>query len=106
MSRREWLGLSLILAAFLAPVGLGIAANNAFGYDESVYPLLARHWIAGTPISGWGVHRPILLSVLGVLPASLGGSEWAFRTIGAGFGTAAVVATWWVARSFGGLRQR
>lgn len=101
-SRQEWLGLSIILAAFIGAVGLGIAANNALGYDESVYALLARHWTAGTPVDGVGVHRPILLSVLGVLPALLGGGEWAFRTIGAGFGTAAVLATWWIARSAGG----
>jgi 4-amino-4-deoxy-L-arabinose transferase-like glycosyltransferase len=102
MSRKNWFGLSIILCGFLVVVGIALADNNAFGYDESVYALLARHWIDGGPISGWGIHRPILLSVLGLIPALLGGHEWAFRVVGILFGSATVVAMWYFGRGAGG----
>ena len=91
-----------VVVVFAIGVVAGVAVNTAFGYDESVYAVAARYWVAGTPTSGWDIHRPPLPSVIGVLPALLGGQEWQFRLVGAAFGTATVVSTWWLGRLVAG----
>lgn len=103
MTRGEFPTLIAVVTLFVVGTGVGIVANTALGYDESVYAVLARHWVSGTPDSGWALHRPPLLSVLGVVPVVVaGGQEWAFRLIGAAFGVGTVLAAWWLARSIGG----
>lgn len=93
----------MVVTLFVVGTGVGIVANTALGYDESVYAVLARHWVSGTPDSGWALHRPPLLSVLGVVPVvAADGQEWAFRSIGAAFGVGTVLAAWSLARSVGG----
>jgi hypothetical protein len=91
-------------AIMLAGLAITIAAGSPFGYDESVYAVLARHWVAGTPASGWDLHRPPLLSILGVVPAALGATvEWPFRLVAAPFALALLVIAWRLARSIGGI---
>jgi 4-amino-4-deoxy-L-arabinose transferase-like glycosyltransferase len=98
-----WL-LPVLLVAFAATAVLGMAQAAPFGWDESVYGLLARHWVEGTPASGWDIHRPPALSALGVLPVLLGGQDWQLRAVGLAFGVGLVAATWFTARSMGGPR--
>lgn len=92
----------LILAAFVAIVSLAILQNNAFGYDESVYAVRSRSWISEAPTSGWGVHRPPLVPVIGLVAALAGGDEWAFRLLGLLAGLGVLVVVWRFARSLGG----
>lgn len=92
--------LSLIVMAFVAAVASGVAINTAFGFDESVYAVLSRHWASGTPASGWALHRPPALSIIGILPSLISNTpEWAFRAVGMAFGIGTVVATWWLGRT-------
>ncbi|HET6379499.1 MAG TPA: hypothetical protein VFH63_00485 [candidate division Zixibacteria bacterium] len=94
--------LVVVLATFGATVALTIAQGAPFGWDESVYGVLARHWVESTPSTGWGPHRPLALSGLGVVPVLLGGADWQLRAVGLSFGLALVAATWHVARSMNG----
>ncbi|MGH2456537.1 MAG: glycosyltransferase family 39 protein [Candidatus Limnocylindria bacterium] len=98
--QRWW--LFAILAAFAIVVVLGIARQAPFGWDEAVYALMPRHWLVGTPETGWGPHRPLALSALGVLPLQAGSQEWLFRLVGLAFGLGMVAAAWILARSMGG----
>jgi 4-amino-4-deoxy-L-arabinose transferase-like glycosyltransferase len=95
--------LAAIVLAFLASTLAAIGAGIAFGYDEAVYAQLTRHWLTGAPASGWDLHRPPGLSVLGLIPQALSPeTEWAPRLIGAIAGVGVVVAGWWAARVVGG----
>jgi len=95
--------LVAVVFAFLAPTLVAIGSRIAFGYDEAVYAQLTRHWLTGAPASGWDLHRPPGLSVLGILPQVFApGTEWAQRVIGAAAGAGLVVAGWWAARMVGG----
>jgi 4-amino-4-deoxy-L-arabinose transferase-like glycosyltransferase len=91
-----------LLTAFVVSVALAIAANNALGFDESVYALRARSWLTGASDTGWGLHRPPMLSIIGLLPAAAGGAEWTLRLVGLVSGTVLVLAAWWWARSAAG----
>ena len=104
MERRGELAiLAGVVLAFLVPTLGAIGAQIAFGYDEAVYAQLTRHWLTGTPASGWDMHRPPGLSVLGIVPQVLGAeTERAHRLIGAGAGLGLVLAGWWTARTVGG----
>ena len=104
MERRAELAILVgVGLAFLAPTLAAIGAQIAFGYDEAVYAQLTRHWLTGAPASGWDLHRPPGLSVVGIVPQALGsGTEWAHRLIGAGAGLGVVAAAWWAARGIGG----
>jgi 4-amino-4-deoxy-L-arabinose transferase-like glycosyltransferase len=100
---RELASLLALLVLFLAGIGIAISAGNVFGYDESVYALLSRNWIAHTPASGWDVHRSPLLSIIGLVPALPGGSvEWPFRMVSALFAMGMFVASWALARATAG----
>jgi hypothetical protein len=95
--------LVTVVLAFLAPVLLAIGRGIAFGYDEAVYAQLSRHWLTGAPASGWDLHRPPGLSVLGLVPQTLApGTEWAPRLFGAMAGAGVVVGGWLAARIVGG----
>lgn len=98
----ERAALAALLAAFGLVVGLGIAQAAPFSWDESVYALTSRHWVQGTPSTGWGAHRPPVLSVLGIVPLAFGTDEALFRLIGLLFGLGAVAATWFLARGLAG----
>ena len=101
--RRDLAIVAGVLLAFLVPTLAAIGAQIALGYDEAVYAQLARHWLTGAPESGWEIHRPPGLSVLGIVPQALGlETEWAHRLIGAGAGLGMVLAGWWAARGMGG----
>ena len=104
MERRGELAiLTGVVLAFLVPTLGAIGAQIAFGYDEAVYAQLTRNWLTGTPASGWDLHRPPGLSVLGIVPQMLGSdTEWAHRLIGASAGLGLVLAGWWMARGVGG----
>jgi hypothetical protein len=97
--------MAIIGVAFVSPLLIALAMNNAFGYDEAVYAQLTRHWIGDTPSSGWAIHRPPGLSILGI-PAQLvgAGAEWTYRLVGVIFGIGLVVAAWRWARAAGGVR--
>ena len=104
MERRAELAILVgVGLAFLAPTLAAIGAQIAFGYDEAVYAHLTRHWLTGAPASGWDLHRPPGLSVLGIVPQVLGlETEGAHRLIGAGAGLGLVLAGWWTGRTVGG----
>jgi hypothetical protein len=71
------------VVAFTASTLVAIAWQIALGYDEAAYAQLGNHWLTGAPASGWDLHRPPGLSVLGLVPQTLvPGSEWALRLIG------------------------
>lgn len=95
--------LAGVALAFLVPTLGAIGMQTAFGYDEAVYAQLTRHWLTGAPASGWDLHRPPGLSILGIVPQVIGpDSEWAHRLAGAGAGLGIVLAGWWAGRSVGG----
>jgi 4-amino-4-deoxy-L-arabinose transferase-like glycosyltransferase len=95
--------LVMVVLAFLAPVLFAIGVAVAFGYDEAVYAQLTRHWLTGAPASGWDMHRPPGLSILGLVPQTVvPGTEWAQRLIGAIGGAGVVLAGWAAARTVGG----
>ena len=103
MKRSEGAVLAALALCFLIPVVAAVATGVAFGYDEAVFAQLARHWLTGAPASGWDVHRPPGLSVIGLVPRALGpGAEWSFRIIGVASGLGVVVASWAIARRIGG----
>jgi 4-amino-4-deoxy-L-arabinose transferase-like glycosyltransferase len=104
LRRWEPLALGLVVVAFATLVGIGMAANSPFSWDESVYALTIRHWVQGGPGTGVGATRPPVISVLGVIPLVLGGQEWMFRIIGLLFGSAGIVAAWLLGRSMGGAQ--
>jgi hypothetical protein len=87
-----------VLLGFGAVVAIGMAQAAPFSWDEAVYALTTRHWLQGTPDTGWGITRPPMLSLLGVVPLLFSASEAAFRVVGLLFGIGALAATWYVAR--------
>jgi hypothetical protein len=101
-SRGELLLVALIVGAFALIVIRVIAIGMMFGFDESIYALTTRWWVAGTPNTGWASHRSPGISILGVVPLALGASEAAFRTIGLLFGVAALLVAWRLGRRLGG----
>lgn len=101
-TRGELLLLALIVAAFALVVVRVIAIGMIFGFDESIYALTTRWWVAGTPHTGWASHRSPGISILGVVPLALGASEAAFRAIGLAFGVAALVFAWRIGRGIAG----
>ncbi|MDP9251080.1 MAG: glycosyltransferase family 39 protein, partial [Chloroflexota bacterium] len=102
-ARVEFALVGLVVAVFAGAVSLGIAQRTPFGWDESVYALISRHWLFGTPASGWGPYRPPALSLLAVIPNLVTSNEAAFRAIGLAFGCLTVLAVWLVARRLGGV---
>lgn len=101
-SRGEVLLLGVIVVAFAVIVMRVIAIGMIFGFDESIYATTTRWWFAGGPNTGWASHRSPGISILGVLPLVLGGSEAAFRTIGLLFGVAALLLAWRFGRRLAG----
>ncbi len=78
--------LTVVLLAFACVVARFIAIGSVMGFDESIYALTTRSWIEGTPATGWASHRSPGISVLGIAPLILSGSDAAFRVVGLLFG--------------------
>jgi hypothetical protein len=90
------------LATFAFAVGVGVLQHLPLGWDESVYALITRHWLFGTPATGWGFHRPLVLSILAVVPELVSRDESVLRVVGLLFGCLAVGATWLLGRRLHG----
>jgi hypothetical protein len=101
-SRVELVVVGLVVLVFGVTVGLGILQNATFSWDESVYALIARSWLFGTPTSGWGPYRPPILSFLATVPMLLTRHEAAFRAITLLFGCLCVGAVWLLGRRLRG----
>jgi 4-amino-4-deoxy-L-arabinose transferase-like glycosyltransferase len=95
--------ISGVLLIFASAVALGIRQAVPFGWDESVYALISRHWLFGTPATGWGIHRPPAVSILASIPMLVTRSESAFRLVGLVGGCMAVAAVWLVGRRLHGI---
>lgn len=76
--------------------------GGGLGHDESAYALKARHWLEGTPETGWSVHRGIAMSGYGYLILSAGGDEAALRVLGLVSIVGFAVATWALGSRIGG----
>jgi 4-amino-4-deoxy-L-arabinose transferase-like glycosyltransferase len=100
--RVELVLVGVLVLVFGVTVGLGIIQNATFSWDESVYALIARSWLFGTPSSGWGPYRPPLLSFLATIPMLVTRHEAAFRAITLLFGCLCVVAVWLLGRRLQG----
>ncbi|HEX6655544.1 MAG TPA: glycosyltransferase family 39 protein [Candidatus Limnocylindria bacterium] len=95
--------LVAIALAFMATAAVLVVFAPQFTWDESVYALTTRHWLEGTPASGWGPHRPLVLSALGTLPVGLGFTdEAAFRVLSLLFAGGLIFAAWYLARGIAG----
>ena len=103
-ARRERIALGLLVAAFGLVVGLVIASLGPLGWDESVYAVKSGELLHGWPDTGWGAHRPPLLSVLGLGPLLLGTDEALLRSINLLFAIVGIIATWYLARAMAGPR--
>jgi hypothetical protein len=102
-TRVELVLVGLLVLVFGVTVGLGIIQNATFSWDESVYALVARSWLFGTPSSGWGPYRPPILSFLATIPMLVTRQEAAFRAITLLFGCLCVVAVWLLGRRLQGV---
>ncbi|HSM38065.1 MAG TPA: glycosyltransferase family 39 protein, partial [Candidatus Limnocylindrales bacterium] len=98
----EAIVVGAVAVAFGGVVVLNILQQPPFSWDEAVYALTTRHWLYGTPDTGWGAHRPPVLSILAMAPLAVASDEASLRVIGLAFGVAAVLATWWLGRSLAG----
>jgi hypothetical protein len=87
-----------LVAIFAVAVGLGVLQHLPLGWDESVYALITRHWLFGTPATGWGFHRPLVLSLLAVIPELVSRDESLLRMIGLLFGCLTVGGVWLLGR--------
>jgi len=89
--------VGIVAAVFLVPVIIGLSRDNALGYDEALYAQATRRWatLGASSVSGWGIHRPPALPVIGV-PLYLAGSgeEWTLRLSGVVSGLVIVAAAW------------
>ena len=61
------MALSLIVIVFGALAIRNVAIGAPMGWDESVYGLTARSWTAGTPNTGWALHRSPGMPALGTI---------------------------------------
>ena len=98
----ELAALAGIVALFTVFAVRHMVIDATFSWDEAVYALTARHWVLGTPITGWALHRPPGMPVLGVVSVLVSEDETAFRVWGLIFAVAGVIAAWLLARSMGG----
>jgi hypothetical protein len=95
--------VAAIAAAFVLTAAMVVIVAPQFTWDEAVYALTARRWLGEGPATGWGPHRPLILSLLGMIPLTLGfAQEAAFRVFGLAFGAGMIGATWFLARSLAG----
>ncbi|HUG08096.1 MAG TPA: hypothetical protein VMP13_04280 [Acidimicrobiia bacterium] len=88
-----------VVVANLAPL---VFDGGGLNHDESAYALKARHWIEGTPETGWSIHRGIAMSGYGYLVFQLGGDEGELRLLGLAAIVGFAIATWVLGRRIGG----
>lgn len=79
-----------------------IIDGGALGHDESAYAVKARAWIAGTPDTGWKLHRAPANSILAVPVVLFTENEVPFRLIGALLAVGSLVSVGLVALRLGG----
>lgn len=91
--------LLVIVVANLVPL---IFDGGGLNHDESAYALKARHWIEGTPETGWSIHRGIAMSAYGYLVLQLGGDESTLRLLGLAAIVGFAIATWVLGDKIGG----
>jgi Dolichyl-phosphate-mannose-protein mannosyltransferase len=91
-----------LVAIFAFAVGLAVLQHLPLGWDESVYALITRHWLFATPATGWGFHRPVVLSILAVIPELVSRDESLVRIIGLLCGCLTVGAVWLLGRRLQG----
>lgn len=76
--------------------------GGGLGHDEAAYALKARHWIDGTPETGWNLHRGVATSAYGYLVFAMGGGEGALRLFGLAALVGFVAAIWILGDRIGG----
>ncbi len=77
------MNLALVVILGLVAIALVrcILVDSPLGHDESVYAVAARGLLQGTPTTGWGLHRPVGMTILAAVGYLLDGSEWALRLL-------------------------
>ena len=103
-SSRFPLGAMAVVVLILVVVNLTplVLDGGGLNHDESAYALKARHWIEGTPETGWNLHRGIAMSAYGFLVLEAGGGEGALRLLGLAAIIGFVAATWVLGNMVGG----
>jgi|GEM_PF-2360953 len=89
----DWAILGGGVVALVAGL-LVVIPSGPFGHDESIYALKAREWISGTPATGWGVYRPIGMSIVGWIVLQFSSSEVWFRFAAIVLSVATLVTMW------------
>lgn len=102
VTKIELIALTLLVAAVIVATSWALRIPTVLGHDESVYAVMSRHWLEGTPATGVTEHRAPLLPALGLLVLAAGGSETALQATGAMWAIVAVVSIWWLGRMISG----
>jgi len=98
----EKCAISAIVVSFGMAVVWIIAIDAPLGWDESVYAVMSRGWLKGTPTTGAYLHRAPALPLIGTIAAAFTESEAAFRLIGLFFALAGILVIWKLGRTVGG----
>ena len=81
--RVPFVGLAIgALALVLLNLVPLVLDGGGLNHDESAYALKAKHWLYGTPETGWNLHRGIAMSAYGYIALSFGGEEPMLRVLG------------------------
>jgi hypothetical protein len=81
--RVPFVGLAIgALALVLLNLVPLVLDGGGLNHDESAYALKAKHWLYGTPETGWNLHRGIAMSAYGYIAISVGGQEPMLRVLG------------------------
>lgn len=95
-------GLGMLVAFVAIALVRTIVDGGALGHDEAAYALKARSWVAGTPETGWQLHRAPLNSLLATPIVAFTESEVALRLVAALLATGSLLAGGLVAMHRGG----
>jgi hypothetical protein len=90
--RRDLALFAVALILFAAALIRQVAVGAPLGPDEAIYATGGRELVEGTPASGYGLHRPIGMKLLGAVGVALGSSEWALRALPVALSLAFLVA--------------
>lgn len=93
--------LALVVVFVAVALVRAVLEGGPLGHDESAYALKARAWIAGTPHTGWGLHRAPFNSMLGALVVAFTEDEVPLRMIGSILGLVSLGAVGLVAHRIG-----
>lgn len=97
---RSWFDLALV-GLLVVSLGVGllvVLSNGALGHDESVYALKARSWFAGTPTTGWGIHRPFGMPVIGWVVLQISDADITLRITAIVLSMGSALAMWFTGR--------